>query len=212
MKESVNPYDGEKLFQFKELNNSELEEKIKASHECFLDWKKTSYEERSKLMFKAAEELRNNKRKYAEIITKEMGKPISQSIAEVEKCAWACEYYAENAEGQLQDEMIKTDAETSFVKYQPLGVILAVMPWNYPFWQVFRFAAPNLMAGNVGILKHASNVMKSAEMIQEVFENAGFPKGCFQNLVLSSDKIKAVIENDLVMAVTLTGSKPAGLL
>ncbi|MBT2162946.1 NAD-dependent succinate-semialdehyde dehydrogenase [Zobellia barbeyronii] len=210
MKESVNPYDGEKLFQFKELNNSELEEKIKASHECFLDWKKTSYEERSKLMFKAAEELRNNKRKYAEIITKEMGKPISQSIAEVEKCAWACEYYAENSENQLQDEIIETDAETSYVKYQPLGVILAVMPWNYPFWQVFRFVAPNLMAGNVGILKHASNVMKSAEMIQEVFENAGFPKGCFQNLVLSSDKIKSVIENDLVKAVTLTGSKPAG--
>ncbi|CAM4379185.1 NAD-dependent succinate-semialdehyde dehydrogenase [Zobellia nedashkovskayae] len=210
MKESVNPYNGNKLFQFKELENRDLEEKIKASHECFLDWKKTSYEERAKLMFKAAKELRNNKRKYGEIITKEMGKPISQAIAEVEKCAWACDYYAENAEGQLQDEIIKTDAETSYVKYQPLGVILAVMPWNYPFWQVFRFAAPNLMAGNVGILKHASNVMKSAEMIQEVFENAGFPKGCFQNLVLSSDKIKSVIENDLVKAVTLTGSKPAG--
>ena len=210
MKESINPYNGEKLFEFKELNDSQLVEKIKVAHECHLNWKETSYAERSKLMVKAAEELKSNKRKYAEIITKEMGKPISQAIAEVEKCAWACEYYAENAEEQLKDEVIETDAETSYVKYQPLGVVLAVMPWNYPFWQVFRFAAPNLMAGNVGILKHASNVMKSAEMIQEVFENAGFPMGCFQNLVLSSDKIKSVLENDLVKAVTLTGSKPAG--
>jgi len=210
MKESINPYNGEKLFEFKELNDSQLVEKIKVAHECHLNWKETSYVERSKLMVKAAEELKSNKRKYAEIITKEMGKPISQAIAEVEKCAWACEYYAENAEEQLKDEVIETDAETSYVKYQPLGVVLAVMPWNYPFWQVFRFAAPNLMAGNVGILKHASNVMKSAEMIQEVFENAGFPMGCFQNLVLSSDKIKSVLENDLVKAVTLTGSKPAG--
>ncbi|MBU2946415.1 NAD-dependent succinate-semialdehyde dehydrogenase [Zobellia uliginosa] len=210
MKESINPYNGEKLFEFKELNDSQLVEKIKVAHECHLNWKETSYAERSKMMVKAAEELKSNKRKYAEIITKEMGKPISQAIAEVEKCAWACEYYAENAEEQLKDEVIETDAETSYVKYQPLGVVLAVMPWNYPFWQVFRFAAPNLMAGNVGILKHASNVMKSAEMIQEVFENVGFPMGCFQNLVLSSDKIKSVLENDLVKAVTLTGSKPAG--
>ncbi|MUH36812.1 NAD-dependent succinate-semialdehyde dehydrogenase [Zobellia amurskyensis] len=210
MKESINPYNGEKLFKFNELSNSELENKIKVAHECYKDWKDVSFKDKTTLMRNAGNELRNNKRKYGEIITKEMGKPISQAIAEVEKCAWVCDYYAENAEDQLQDEIVETDAETSYVKYQPLGVVLAVMPWNYPFWQVFRFAAPNLMAGNVGILKHASNVMKSAEMIQEVFENAGFPKGCFQNLILSSDKIKSVIENDLVKAVTLTGSKPAG--
>ncbi|WP_276166840.1 NAD-dependent succinate-semialdehyde dehydrogenase [Zobellia alginiliquefaciens] len=210
MKESINPYSGEKLFKFNELNSSELERKVKVANECYLNWKETTYSERAILMGNAAMELRNNKRKYGEIITKEMGKPITQAMAEIEKCAWACEYYAENAEEQLQDEIIETDAETSYVHYQPLGVVLAVMPWNYPFWQVFRFAAPNLMAGNVGILKHASNVMKSAEMIQEVFENAGFPEGCFQNLILSSDKIKSVIENHLVKAVTLTGSKPAG--
>ncbi len=210
MKESINPYNGEKLFKFNELSNSELENKIKVAHECYKDWKDVSFKDKTSLMRNAGNELRNNKRKYGEIITKEMGKPISQAIAEVEKCAWVCDYYAENAEDQLQDEIVETDAETSYVKYQPLGVVLAVMPWNYPFWQVFRFAAPNLMAGNVGILKHASNVMNSAEMIQEVFENAGFPKGCFQNLILSSDKIKSVIENDLVKAVTLTGSKPAG--
>lgn len=210
MKESINPFNGEKIYEFNELSSSELDDKIKVAHECYENWKNVSFKDRSKLMHKAAKELKNNKDKYAEIITKEMGKPISQAIAEVEKCAWVCDYYAENAEDQLQDEIIETDAETSYVKYQPLGVVLAVMPWNYPFWQVFRFAAPNLMAGNVGILKHASNVMKSAEMIQEVFENAGFPKGCFQNLILSSDKIKSVIEHELVQAVTLTGSKPAG--
>ncbi|OWW25653.1 succinate-semialdehyde dehydrogenase [Zobellia sp. OII3] len=210
MKQSINPYNGKKLYEFNELTKNDLESKLKVSHQCYLEWKETSFEERSRLMHKAAEQLRQNKERYAEVITLEMGKPISQSIAEVEKCAWVCEYYAENAEHQLRDEIIETDAASSYVKYQPLGVILAIMPWNYPFWQVFRFAAPNLMAGNVGVLKHASNVMQSAEMIQEVFGKAGFPEGCFQNLILDSDQIKSVIENDIVQAVTLTGSKPAG--
>ncbi|MGB7393532.1 MAG: NAD-dependent succinate-semialdehyde dehydrogenase [Pricia sp.] len=210
MKESVNPFNGEKLFEFKELTDSELQEKIEVAHERFRSWKKTTFDKRSDLMLKAAQELKENKKHYAETMTQEMGKPISQSIAEIEKCAWVCEYYAENAEEQLKDEIIDTDADQSYVSYEPLGIILAVMPWNYPFWQVFRFAAPNLMAGNVGILKHASNVMKCGELIQEAFEKAGFPEGCFQNLVLGSDKIPSVIRDTRVKAVTLTGSKPAG--
>lgn len=162
------------------------------------------------MMLKAAEELKRNKREYAEAITLEMGKPISQAVAEVEKCAWVCEYYAENAEQQLKDEIITTEVHKSYVRYEALGAVLAVMPWNYPFWQVFRFAAPNLMAGNVGIVKHASNVMKSAGLIEQVFLRAGFPEGCYQNLIIGSEKVESVIEHPLVKAVTLTGSTPAG--
>ena len=139
-----------------------------------------------------------------------MGKPISQAIAEVEKCAWVCEYYAENAKDQLQNEIIKTDAYKSYVSYEPLGVVLAVMPWNYPFWQVFRFAAPALMAGNIGVLKHASNVFGCALNIEKVFKGAGFPEHCFTTLLIGSDAMEDVIENEKVKAVTLTGSGPAG--
>ena len=210
MKQSINPYNGDILHEFKELTEEGVTNKLRLAQDTFRDWKKTSFKERSQYMLKAAVELKKSKEKYAKTITEEMGKPISQSIAEVEKCAWVCQYYAENAEKHLKDKIIETDAHKSYVRYEPLGVVLAVMPWNYPFWQVFRFAAPALMAGNIGVLKHASNVMKSAEMIQEVFENAGFPKGCFQNLIIGSDKIKSLIENDSIKAVTLTGSKPAG--
>src|SRR5690606_28413577 len=155
-------------------------------------------------------ELKKNKREYAEMMTLEMGKPISQAIAEVEKCAWVCEYYAENAEKQLANEVIKTDAHKSFVSYEPIGVVLAIMPWNYPFWQVFRFAAPALMAGNIGILKHASNVFGSALNIEKVFKRAGFPENCFTTLLIGSDAVEAIIENEKIKAVTLTGSGPAG--
>ena len=139
-----------------------------------------------------------------------MGKPIAQALAEIEKCAWVCEYYAENAENHLAREIIETDAQKSYVSYEPIGIVLAIMPWNYPFWQVFRFAAPALMAGNIGLLKHASNVMRSANNIQKVFERAGFPDGCFQNLVISSSKIEDILKDKRVKAVTLNGSKPAG--
>lgn len=210
MKTSINPYNGKKLYEFNELENSEISQKLEVADKAFKTWKRTDFSERSDMLIKAAKELKGQKEKYAKVMSQEMGKPISQAIAEVEKCAWVCEYYAENAAEQLKDEKIGTDADESYVRYEPLGVILAVMPWNYPFWQVFRFAAPNLMAGNVGILKHASNVMKSAEMIQEVFQIAGFPKGCFQNLIVGSDKIESIIKNPIVKAVTLTGSKPAG--
>ncbi|MEJ4087940.1 NAD-dependent succinate-semialdehyde dehydrogenase [Galbibacter orientalis] len=207
---SINPYTGEKIYSFTPLSTKEISEKIDEADLVQKEWKKTSFRERAKLMTKAAEVLKKRKKVYGEVISKEMGKPITQAIAEVEKCAWVCEYYAENAASFLKDEFIETDAQKSYVSYNSLGVVLAVMPWNYPFWQVFRFAAPALMAGNAGVLKHASSVMKSANNIQEVFEEAGFPKGLFQNLVIGSDKVESVIKNKKVKAVTLTGSKPAG--
>ncbi|TDN89413.1 succinate-semialdehyde dehydrogenase/glutarate-semialdehyde dehydrogenase [Salegentibacter sp. 24] len=207
---SKNPYTGEEISSHHELNDAEIEKSIKRAHTRFKSWRQTSFSERSKLMMKAAKELKDNSREYAEVITKEMGKPITQAVAEVEKCAWVCEYYAQNAELQLQNEKIETDAKSSYVAYEPLGVVLAVMPWNYPFWQVFRFAAPALMAGNIAILKHSSNVMLSANNIQKVFEKAGFPEDCFQNLIIGSKKVENVIRNRKVKAVTLTGSGRAG--
>tara|TARA_R100000789_G_scaffold71135_1_gene66906 strand:- start:1609 stop:2967 length:1359 start_codon:yes stop_codon:yes gene_type:complete len=207
---SRNPYTGEEISNHHELSDTEVEKCIQKAHSRFKSWKETSFAERSNLMMKAAKELKDNSQEYAEAITKEMGKPITQAIAEIEKCAWVCEYYAENAESQLENEKIKTDAKNSYVAYEPIGVVLAVMPWNYPFWQVFRFAAPALMAGNIGILKHASNVMLSANNIQKVFERAGFPKDCFQNLVIGSKKVENIIRHTNVKAVTLTGSGRAG--
>lgn len=210
MIKSKNPYTGELIQEFKELTKPEIDKALQKADDRFKSWRKTSFKERADLMHKAAKELKDNKEKYARDISIEMGKPITQSIAEVEKCAWVCEYYADNAEEHLSRKIINTDATKSYVSYEPIGVVLAVMPWNYPFWQVFRFAAPALMAGNIGILKHASNVMRSANNIQKVFERAGFPKSCFQNLVLSSSKVEDIIKDPRVKAVTLTGSKPAG--
>lgn len=210
MIKSINPYNQKEVFRIKELTENEVNSAIDKADEAFKSWRKTSFAERKELMLKAAKELRENSREYAETMTQEMGKPIKQAMAEVEKCAWACEFYANNAEDQLKEHMIETDAKESYVRYDPLGVILAVMPWNYPYWQVFRFAAPTLMAGNVGLLKHASNVMHCGELIQQVFERAGFPKNCFQHLPISSKKIDAIIRNKKVKAVTLTGSKAAG--
>ncbi len=210
MIESKNPYTGEVIEKFKELTKPEIDEALEKADKRFKKWRKTSFKDRADLMLKAAEELKKNKKEYARDISLEMGKPISQAVSEIEKCAWVCEYYAENAERHLSSKNIKTDAAKSYVSYEPIGVVLAVMPWNYPFWQVFRFAAPALMAGNIGILKHASNVMRSANNIQKVFERAGFPDACFQNLVLGSSKIEGIIKDPRVKAVTLTGSKPAG--
>ncbi len=207
---SKNPYTGKEIAKIKEYTKTEINKALDQAANTFESWRKTDFVYRSKLMMSAASELKKNKNEYAKTITQEMGKPITQAIAEVEKCAWVCEYYAENAQKHLSDKIIKTDASKSYVSYEPLGVVLAVMPWNYPFWQVFRFAAPALMAGNIGILKHASNVMQSAQNIQKVFERAGFPKGCFQNIPIGSDKVEEIIRDKRVKAVTLTGSKPAG--
>lgn len=210
MIESKNPYTGESIEKFEELTNEQIDEILENADQRYKLWRKTSMAERSEFMMNAAEELKANKKEYARDITLEMGKPISQSIAEIVKCAWVCEYYAKNAEDHLADRPVDTDAQNSYVSYEPIGVVLAVMPWNYPFWQVFRFAAPALMAGNIGVLKHASNVMRSASNIQKVFERAGFPKYCFQNMTIGSDKIENIIKDKRIKAVTLTGSKPAG--
>ena len=207
---SKNPYTGEELFETKEFTKKDIDNALTKAEKRFRSWKFKSFSERAEFMFALAKELKKNSREYATDISLEMGKPISQSIAEIEKCAWVCEYYAENAEKQLSKEVIKTDASESYVSFEPLGVILAVMPWNYPFWQVFRFAAPALMAGNIAVLKHASNVMKSAANIQKAFERAGFPKDCFQNLPIGSDKVEDIIRDPRVKAATLTGSNPAG--
>ncbi len=158
----------------------------------------------------SANVLREQSEELSKLMTEEMGKPIAQSRAEIEKCTWVCEYYAENAEKFLSDELIETDATKSFVSYQPLGVVLAVMPWNFPFWQVFRFAVPGLMAGNAGILKHSSNVSGCALAIEEIFRKAGFPKNLFRTILLPSSQMDEVIKNKIIKAVTLTGSVPAG--
>lgn len=207
---TINPATNETIKVFDEISPEELENKISKAHNTFLSWKEKSYSERKTLMLKAAEVLRKNKDKYAQIITLEMGKPISQSNTEIEKCALVCEYYADNTEKILEKEVIESDANESFVQFDPLGVIFAVMPWNFPFWQVFRFAAPALMAGNTGLLKHASNVPMSAIAIEEVFTEAGFPEGCFTTLLTAPQKVSKVIDHPYVMAATLTGSEFAG--
>ncbi|MBC7417091.1 MAG: aldehyde dehydrogenase family protein, partial [Pedobacter sp.] len=188
MLKSINPYSSKQVFEIQELHKSEIEEAIKKADERYHIWREVPIAEKRKLMKAAAAELRKHSKEYAVTITEEMGKPITQSLAEVEKCALVCEFYAENAEAQLANKIIKTEAFESYVSYEPIGTVLAVMPWNYPFWQVFRFAAPALMAGNVGVLKHASNVMQCAENIEKVFKRAGFAEGCFTNLPIKNEQ------------------------
>ena len=161
-------------------------------------------------MLRAAEILENEKQQFGKLMTIEMGKTIKAAVSEAEKCAWVCRYYAENAQQHLADQMVDTNARQSYVRFQPVGPVLAVMPWNFPFWQVFRFAAPALMAGNVGLLKHASNVPQCALAIEEIFRRAGFPEGAFQTLLIGSDKVESVLKDPRVVAATLTGSEPAG--
>jgi succinate-semialdehyde dehydrogenase / glutarate-semialdehyde dehydrogenase len=208
--QSINPYDGQLLNTYEGLDQHQIGEKIKCTHQAFHTWKNVSYEERASLMHAAAAELSKNKKYYAESITLEMGKVIVESLAEVEKCAKVCTYYANHARDFLKDEPLHTPHGEAYVHYNPLGTILAVMPWNFPFWQVFRFAAPALMAGNTCLLKHASNVPKCALDIQQVFINAGFPEDVFSTILISSGQVKEVIEHPKVAAVTLTGSESAG--
>ena len=191
--QSVNPANGNTVKTFHEFSEEQIFQIIEDADKEFKEWRKTSFISRTHLMHNAANVLRNNKRKYAEIMTLEMGKTILQAEAEVEKCAWVCDYYADNAEAILSKEVIKTDADESYVQFDPIGIVLAVMPWNFPFWQVFRFAAPALMAGNVGILKHASNVPMSALAIEEVFNEAGFPANVFRTLLIGSKPIEKII-------------------
>ncbi len=208
---SVNPATGQVVKTFEPHSDSEIERRVALAADEFPRWRRTSWKHRAERMAKAGELLESRKADWGRRMTLEMGKPIGAAIAEAEKCAWACRFYAENAERFLSDEPAPTDASRSYVRYDPLGPVLAVMPWNFPFWQVFRFAAPALMAGNVGLLKHASNVPDCALAIEEVFREAGFPEGAFQALLVGSDRVAKLIEDARIAAVTLTGSEGAGV-
>jgi succinate-semialdehyde dehydrogenase/glutarate-semialdehyde dehydrogenase len=207
---SVNPATGECLRKFTPISASELEQKIHTAHRTFGHHRRTSLRDRSELMLNAATILDREKTRLATVITSEMGKTLSSAVAEVEKCSWGCRYYAENAAVHLADQFVSSAASRSYVRFQPLGPVLAVMPWNFPFWQVFRFAAPAIMAGNVGLLKHASNVPQCAIEIEKIFLEAGFPHGVFQSLLAESQQVEAILKDDRVAAATLTGSEPAG--
>ena len=207
---SVNPATLETLKTFEALDPATIEKKVAAAAAAFEAGRATPMRVRSEWLTAAADVLDSDKRRFAELAVIEMGKPIRQAIAEVEKCAWVCRYYAEHAASMLAEERIATDAADSFVRFDPLGVVLAVMPWNFPYWQVFRFAAPALMAGNAGLLKHASNVPQCALAIEEVFSRAGVPRGAFQTLLIGAAAAEALIDDDRIAAVTLTGSEPAG--
>jgi len=207
---SINPATGETLKTFYSVTEPQLEEKLQRAADTFRNNRRTSFAERAQMMMHAAEILEDEKQEFARVMTLEMGKPIKAAVSEAEKCALVCRYYAENAEKHLADEIVETNATKSYVRFQPLGVVLAVMPWNFPFWQVFRFAAPALMAGNVGLLKHASNVPQCALAIEDIFRRAGFPEGAFQTLLVGAETVQRLIEDARVAAVTLTGSEPAG--
>ena len=210
MFKSIHPFNQAVIETFPTMNAAAVGVKLGAAAKAFQDWKKTSIAERSRLMLKAASIIREKKDEYARTITSEMGKLLSEAKAEVEKSATACEYFAANAEEFLKDQPIATEAKQSFVAFQPVGAVLAIMPWNFPFWQVFRFAAPALMAGNVGLLKHAPNVTRCALMIEKLFLDAGFPAGVFQTLVVEVDLVEGIIASDIVQGVALTGSEAAG--
>lgn len=207
---SVNPVNGKVEKKYKLDTEKQVLEKIKNASIAWESWKKSSFDERKGLMLKTAEILRKEKKPLAELMAIEMGKPVREGIGEIEKCATVCEYYATNGEKFLQDELIEAGASKSYVSYQPIGVVLAIMPWNFPFWQCFRFIAPALIAGNCGLLKHASNVPGCALAIQDILKKAGFPSGVFQTLMVSGKEIHRVIENPVIKAVTLTGSTEAG--
>lgn len=210
--QSINPATGQVIKTFEELSVDQIEAKLTLAQAAFEQWRQTSFLERAEIMRRAAKILRERKQELGTIITQEVGKVLAQSIAfDVEKSATALEFYADNAEKFLTPQSVVTDAGESYVRFDPTGVVLAVMPWNFPFWQVFRFAAPALMAGNVGILKHASNVQISAQAIEEVFLQAGLPSGVFQNLTISSAKVENIIRDPRIKAVTLTGSEGAGI-
>ncbi|HVI09976.1 MAG TPA: NAD-dependent succinate-semialdehyde dehydrogenase [Candidatus Binatia bacterium] len=208
---TINPATGETLKTFQPLTSQQIEQKLQLAVETFNAERKTPFAERARRMNRAAEILERDKEKFGHLMTLEMGKPYKAAVAEAMKCASGCRYYAENAERFLQDEVIETGAKKSFVRYLPIGPILAVMPWNFPFWQVVRFAAPALMAGNVGLLKHASNVPQSALALEEIFLEAGFPQGAFQTLLIGSQQVDAILNDPRVVAATLTGSEQAGI-
>ncbi len=207
---TINPVTGETIKTFESESASSIQAKLALSQQSFEDYRKTLMSQRSQWLNNAAEILERDKLRFGQMMTTEMGKTIKSAIAEVEKCALVCRYYAEHSAEYLADVPASTDASKSFVRYQPLGIILAVMPWNFPFWQVFRFGAPALMAGNVGLLKHASNVPQCALAIEEIFREAGFPEGVFQTLLITADQVATIVTDPRVKAATLTGSESAG--
>ena len=194
---AINPATNEIIKEYQEMNPDEVQAIIEKADAAFSDWRRTSFPHRAALMRKAAQILRDKSIEYGRLMAQEMGKPLQQGKGEAEKCAWVCDFYADNAEPFLQEQIVETTATKSFVSFQPLGIVLAAMPWNFPFWQVFRFAAPALMAGNVGLLKHASNVPGCAVAIEEVFRQAGFPEYVFNTLLIGSRQVDAVIEHPL---------------
>jgi succinate-semialdehyde dehydrogenase / glutarate-semialdehyde dehydrogenase len=208
---SINPSTEQLLKTFELLTDSHIEEKLERAARAFREYRKVPFAERSRMMLKAAEILENERQSHARLMTAEMGKTLRSAVDETMKCASACRYYAENAERFLADEAVETGVKHSYVRYQPLGPILAVMPWNFPFWQVVRFAAPALMAGNVGLLKHASNVPQCALRLEDIFARAGFPPGVFQTLLVSSRQVDAILGDPRIVAATLTGSEQAGI-
>ena len=207
---TINPATGEEVKTFDPLGDEEIDRKLGLAAETFREYRKTSFEERSRMLTRAAEILDDEAEELGRLMTGEMGKTLAAATAEAHKCARGCRYYAENAERMLADEEVELEGARAFVRYQPIGPVLAVMPWNFPFWQVFRFAAPALMAGNVGLLKHASNVPQCALAIEDVIHRAGFPEGAFQTLLISSSQVQAVLDDPRVRAATLTGSEGAG--
>src|SRR6202165_2513568 len=204
---STNPATGETVKTFAALTEAQLEQKLARAAQAFLSWRRTSFAERARLLVSAAGVLQRRREELSRLMTLEMGKLHQAGLAEIDKCALGCRYYAENGERHLADVEIKTDASRSLARRPPLGPVLAVMPWNFPFWQVFRFAAPALMAGNVGLLKHASNVPQCALTIEEILRRAGFPEGVFQTLLITSDQVQRVVEDERIQAATLTGSQ-----
>jgi succinate-semialdehyde dehydrogenase / glutarate-semialdehyde dehydrogenase len=208
---SINPATGETLKTFEPLTSSQVETKLQLAADTFQTFRKTTFAERARMMNRAAEILENEKHELGRLMTLEMGKTLRSAVDEAVKCAWGCRYYAENAERFLADEIIETTASRSYVHYQPLGPILVVMPWNYPFWQVFRFIAPGLMGGNVGLLKHASNVPQCALKIEEIVRRAGFPDGAFQTLLIGVKEVDGILNDARIQAATLTGSEQAGV-
>ena len=208
---STNPATGEVLKTFEPLTAAQIEQKLQLAAAAFRVHRKTTFAERAKNMLRAAEILESEKEQCARLMTLEMGKPLKAAVAEAAKCATGCRYYAENAEKFLADEVVETGAKRSFIRYLPSGPILAIMPWNFPFWQVFRFIAPSLMAGNVGLLKHASNVPQCALKIEEIVRRAGFAEGVFQTLLIGSGPVDSILNDPRVVAATLTGSEGAGI-
>ena len=207
---SINPATGQTIRTFPTLTDQELETRLQHATDAYARHRRTPIRERSRMLLRAAEILESEKEDFGRLMVTEMGKTLKAAVEEAAKCAWGCRYYAENAERFLADEVVETGAAQTLVLYQPIGPILAVMPWNFPFWQVFRFAAPALGAGNVGLLKHASNVPQCALAIEDIFRRAGFPEGCFQTLLIDTARVRRVIEDPRVAAVTLTGSTGAG--